>query len=220
MLGVAVRQLIPMLEPRTVSMQSRNGLRRIIAVFDHGRIQGRIRDVVSLCSLSDRHGFSADRDEPVRGGVVRLLVIGGPSTVVWTVVAIVIDAIERVRSRWPRPHVGIERCEIVAPTRADAYAATAVRVKAVILGVVAAPFHFVPRAVLRASGHAVSRLGSSNVLPTLAATAAALSCNQVALIDRSFCPAIASTQPHPVVPGLLRNRSDHCVVVEPLSNGN
>src|SRR5215469_7640127 len=66
-------------------------------------------------------------------GIARLLPGGRPTAVLGRVIAVVVDAVERVGSRGARAHVGEERHEVVAPALAylDAAAAVAREIRAV-----------------------------------------------------------------------------------------
>ena len=78
-----------------------------------------------------------------------------PSAITWLVVAVVVDAVDRVIGRRFLPHVGIERLERIAPAVAHANAASAVVVKGVIVSVVAPHLHPDPSAILNGFFHAV-----------------------------------------------------------------
>src|SRR5665213_482869 len=71
----------------------------------------------------------------------------GPNAVAWLIVAVVVLAFERQASR-TRPHVAVERRDIVAPLVAHRDAASAVVLVVLVVGVVATVLRAAPCAVL------------------------------------------------------------------------
>lgn len=78
-----------------------------------------------------------------------------PFAVLWTVWAVVVDALKRVVGRWPRADVGIEGGERLNPRRTNRNASSAVVLEGFRSRVQAAVLHRSPRLVLWRSRHAV-----------------------------------------------------------------
>lgn len=65
------------------------------------------------------HRASCCLNEDVSPAIVSLLSLRCPPAIPRFVVAIVVDAIERVRRRWPRSHISQESREVITPRFAD-----------------------------------------------------------------------------------------------------
>lgn len=136
---------------------------------------------------------------PTGASVKGLFASCGPTAVIRRIVAIIVDAIERVFWRWARPHVAVKRHEVIAPTLADIDTPTAVIGVIRSLLVEATRLHASPCLVFW-------RLTPSLTLPVperprcqqLASETAAtvgLSISETAQTDDRDCPAIALTLP-------------------------
>ncbi len=99
--------------------------------------------------MAGRKRFPAERNKPRSTRVTGLLARRRPTTIVWRVVSIGIDAIEGMLRRGPRPHVSEEGREVL-PALAHAYAAAAVAGVADVGRILAALFHAAPNLVLSA----------------------------------------------------------------------
>src|SRR6188474_1581748 len=98
----------------------------------------------------------ADAKWGLAATVVGLRELVCPSAVPGLVVAVAVNAVEGVRRRWSRPHVG-EEVDEQRPSLAHLDSAPAV-VSVGVESLVAAPrFHYAPDAVLGAARHSVSR---------------------------------------------------------------
>ena len=84
------------------------------------------RDAQLSGPLSNGQGSTAVRYKAVRTLVVRLLLTGGPHTVLWRVPSVIVTALNRVRIGRGISHVGVEVLEAFQPTIADSDSASAV----------------------------------------------------------------------------------------------
>src|ERR1700743_3710434 len=80
--------------------------------------------------------------------VVELLALRRPATVRRLVIAIIVDAVNRMLIRRPRSHIAIESLEACSPAFADADSAPSVMSKHAALWICAALDHFRPNSVL------------------------------------------------------------------------
>lgn len=108
-----------------------------------------------LADRSKRALFSVVHDKNSPTLVSRLFGAGGPTAVTWLVGAIVVDAVHRVVATWPRPHVGSERREIIAPAITHGNPSAAVPRIGDLLGVQASVLYRRPDLVLQRSGLSV-----------------------------------------------------------------
>lgn len=92
-----------------------------------------------------------------RALIVRLLQAGRPAAVARLIVAVVVDAIERMQERGARAHVGVEGGERVPPAIADGDAAAAVIRPRGVRATETAAFHGAPRFVF---GRALQAVGA------------------------------------------------------------
>jgi hypothetical protein len=122
-------------------------------------------DADALRPFANSQRLSTACYQPRLPRVAELLFLRGPAAVARLVVAVVVDAIERVASGRPWAYVSEERHEIV-PLTADTDAATAVVVVLRVALVAAALFHAVPHYVLGGSGEAVSAVHSKQYSTT------------------------------------------------------
>jgi hypothetical protein len=146
----------------------------------------------------------------VRGlRVSRLLGGSGPSAIRRFVVAVVVDAIQRVSLGWSASHIGKERFKGIAPTVTDRNAAPAVSFVVIMFRVVTAGLHALPDFVF-GGGLSHGRLAvllvraSLAVLPSSAAARLDTSGPQKARPRRSLAPAVASAEP--LISDALNNR--------------
>lgn len=71
------------------------------------------------CPVLKALGNPVNSNHPVSSGVSSLFLLCSPSAVLWAVVSIVVDAVNRVLGRWPRPHV-LDKClKRVSPSFTD-----------------------------------------------------------------------------------------------------
>lgn len=86
---------------------SQFGYRRIyrLTPCDDSVVQLQVWDAKMARRLRDGHPLSVDIDVDVPAGVIRLLPTRGPSAIGWLVVAVIVDAIQRVIRRRSLTHV-------------------------------------------------------------------------------------------------------------------
>jgi hypothetical protein len=99
--------------------------------------------------LLHRHGLSIESHPPIVALVSVLLNSRGPSAVARFVMAVIIDAIQRVLWRWPTTHIREKAREVVLPFAAHGYPAPSVSVVARIGFSEAASLHGYPYRVFR-----------------------------------------------------------------------
>lgn len=120
-----------------------SGLGRLAHAFEPARVP---------CLTTGAFGALAPVGQ--RPAILRLLLPGRPAAVARLVVAVVVDALQRVTVR-ARPHVLQEGGETIAPPTADGNATPAIPAVIGMLGVRAPLAHLVPDAIKRASGQPV-----------------------------------------------------------------
>jgi len=142
------------------------------------------------------------RKGDVASRVVALLDLGCPAAVCRLVVAIVIDAVDRM-ARWARSHVAQERGERLPPFVAHGDATPAVvrerlstRVKAAALGVLPGTVFARPSPI---DGRTMDSRARLRLFPLQAATTFLTAASQIAAQSRNSQPAIAAADPVPVV---------------------
>ena len=138
-----------------------------------------------------------------RSLVSALLALGCPSAIARLVVTVVVNAVYRVLSRWPRPHVGQEVLKLL-PALTDSNAAPAVVRVLVAFGVVAALTHSVPGVVF--VGIVAAMLGfvlNSNFALETSATARVANAQVPSIYDSSLA-AVALAKPV-FAPGVFKN---------------
>lgn len=122
--------------------------------------------------------------------IAGLLAFGGPATVAWFVMAVVVDALDRVRGRRLRPHVGEKGREVVAPAIADRDTAATVIGVVVRVLIEAARFHSGPRDIL------AGLLARARVpMCRRAAAGRRVADPQVCSANRGIAPAVAAADP-------------------------
>lgn len=117
------------------------------------------------------HCFAAERQMSRQRRVVHLLSLRGPSTVMRSVRAVVVLAIEAVFGRWLRSHVLQELAKVGSPFGADRDAARSVKLIATRVCVQAPRLHCLPNSVFRSPGSSVRPLGRWKVHEARAAAA-------------------------------------------------
>src|SRR5258708_12147525 len=99
----------------------------------------------------DGQSASARRMHRFWAPVEGLLRLRGPAAVAGFVVAVVLDAVDRVLRRRSRPHVRVERRVVVEPTIAHQDAAASVVLVALVVRIEAAFLHRTPDCIFRRS---------------------------------------------------------------------
>ena len=97
--------------------------------------------------LSHRQTYPANGQIVIRPRVVGLLLACGPSHVAGFVMSGAIDAVYRVATGWPGPHVRKKVRERLSPSITHAYPASAVPGKVLLPWVLASAYHRLPCAV-------------------------------------------------------------------------
>lgn len=128
-----------------------------------------------------------------RSLIHRLLMRRGPSTVAGIVIAVVVDAINRMRRGRFRSHIGVEQREGIAPAFTDSNTAPTVALERGVASIRASVLHGVPRSVLTASP-ALPVLGQESAL---AATTRG-NCHAGQMTGADDVTAAAITQADPV----------------------
>ena len=100
-------------------------------------------DSVPLGKFSDHVLDPFNEDKPGAPLVSLLLLSGCPARVLWSVVSIVVDAIQRVTVR-TRTHVRSKLMKVSDPFIANLYTPPAVVLVLAVVRIVAAPFHALP----------------------------------------------------------------------------
>lgn len=131
----------------------------------------------------------------VRAFIVRLLARCRPAAVARLVVAVVIDAVNRMAG-WAASHICHERHVVIAPAVTDHNAAPAVVLETLNVRVVAAGLHRAPRAVLSRSPRLAMRgRCRARLLFVKTPARACFMTAQVHLQDGAFRAAVAATEP-------------------------
>ena len=121
-----------------------------------------VRKTESVSPDTKRERLSEIGQESIGATVVRLLSTSCPAAIVGGVWAVIVDAVERVATRWPGAHVGVERREVVQPPVAHFNAPTAIEVVSGAPKVVTAVFGLFPCGELTAVAHAVGSDGRNS----------------------------------------------------------
>lgn len=147
--------------------------------------QGAFQRPAALQSVQQRVGTQAASSRPLRQivrlavkcqAVIRALVVHlldacRPAHIARFVMAVRIDAVNRMLARWTKTDVRQKRREVIAPFIADADAAPAVMPKAFVRWIIASLFHLAPRPVFGRLAHAVGGEPSHlNLTPQAPAT--------------------------------------------------
>lgn len=132
--------------------------------------------------------------------VSRLLLRCCPTTITERVMAVVVDAVERMTRRWATAHVGQERLIRPAPLQADPNATPAVSCVSDVLGIVATGLHALPDFVLwrclAPRAFAVSLVRATTAVFSLhAAAALGVSGHEVSGPCANRTSAVATTKP-------------------------
>ncbi len=128
-------------------------------------------------------------------GIARLLRWGGPSHVARLVIAVVVDAVNRMVRRWLASHVLKERHELVAPSFTDGDASSTVAGEVLIVGVVAPRSHSIPLGIFWALAHPVRSVRSRCAFAHKASAGLRLLVAQRASFSVSGIAAIALAAP-------------------------
>lgn len=191
LLRPSVQRLVPRYELGTVSSQPSDRHRRLNAISDDGCPQRTVRHTELSRSVRHGHAFTADRDQTVRRRVVGLLSVGRPSAVVRSVIAIVVDAFNRMIVGRPLAHIREKLCEVSAPSFAYANTSCAVGVKACVASVVTTLLHVEPHTIFRRACSAVRSSHSNRSFRSIASAASRIPCQQIATYHNDRTTAVA-----------------------------
>lgn len=100
-------------------------------------------------------GFAVKLDDAIIALVVGLLCRRGPSAIVRPIVAVCVDAVNRIVASWAWPHVGVEVIKRFTPTVAHLHTSFAIKVVLRIVWVGASLVHVAPRLIFWRAGHAM-----------------------------------------------------------------
>lgn len=129
--------------------------------------------------------------------IVGLFCRSGPAAILWTVIAIVINAIKRVGRSWSRSHVGKKLLKAMPPL-ADLDAAPTVPGIACVLGVRAARLHALPYMIFCGGMPPMlpgASADASDVLEMQTAAAFCIARSEIGSICYHLGSALARTQP-------------------------
>jgi hypothetical protein len=130
-----------------------------------------------------------------RPSISCLLYLRSPSAILRTVGAVVVDAVDAVRRRWPGAHVGVKRLK-ARPPLTDRDPAPAVIAVDVALRTQASAAHVLPDPVLRsAMRQSVSAMGIARRLEHEAAARDRVTAPEAVSNDRSLIPTVATADP-------------------------
>ncbi len=154
-----------------------------------------LRQPCSHQPLSERAPFAVELDEPTAPPIVGLYPNQHPAAVPWRVMTVVVNAFQRVQRRRSRPHVAVERCEILAPRIAhrDA-AATIVRIVCPFR-ITASRLHARPHSVLGDVRQSVRSIETTKSLPVQTPATLRVAGVQIDGADHGHFAARASTLP-------------------------
>lgn len=99
--------------------------------------------------LGDRHGATVPFDDAIRPAIVRLLNACCPAHVTRFVIAVIVDALDRMSSCWFRPHIVREGDKRFSPLIADGDSARSVSGETVGCRQMAAIIHAAPNSIRR-----------------------------------------------------------------------
>jgi hypothetical protein len=123
-----------------------------------------------------------------------LLIVGSPTTVVWFVIAIIVDTINRMRGTWLSAHIGKKIAKDM-PTLADLNAAAAVVFEPWIIRISASGTHGNPRTIFRRHFVTTSlAVNASELLYSMPACACVTVAQTISSHD-CLLAAVAKTEP-------------------------
>lgn len=143
--------------------------------------------------ILQRSCFIPKGDPNVRTFIPGLFRVGGPTTVFWTVVSVVVFAFNTVVFRWFKTHVRQEGFKTVTPLGADRNPSPPIILEHFGFGIGATLDHRLPRRVFGQMEMVQAMLVLVGVLVT--ATTLCFSVAQMAAPDHGFLPASAETAP-------------------------
>lgn len=153
--------------------------------------QAREREAVFVRPIADALSFSKGSDLAGRSAVAGLFPGRAPSAILWRVITVCVDAVQRVIRRGARPHVGEKRFKGSRPSVTDGNSSCPVILVAVHARVKASSFHCSPYAVFGAVSQIMSAPHIAHAF-TSKTTAGFRAFAHVMDWNRDFCAAIAA----------------------------
>ena len=98
----------------------------------------------SLGPFGQTERFSLERDDSVCPFVSALMAWDGPATIFWSVITIIVDAIQGVLGRWFWSHVSKELREVIEPFLTNADASSSIIVPTGMAFIATSFFHACP----------------------------------------------------------------------------
>ena len=118
-----------------------------------------------------------------------------PADITRLVVAVAVDAVDGVRGRRLRPHVGKKRLELIAPSFAHGDATSTIASKVLIFWIRTACAHRVPLSIFRRTAHAVRSIHVSGKFTRQTSTRLCMAVSQMCAINGAESTAIAGAMP-------------------------
>lgn len=169
-------------------------------------IQGFITNSTFFRPFGQRLALPVELNPTGSSCVAELLFIGFPTAVLWSVVAVIIDASKSLFA-WPWTHMRDKISEGITPSRTNLNPSPAVMFELLVLRVVTAVNHVVPRLILRCSGFAMSHVHRPCIISSETSATARFAVAESFSEYANTIAAGAITEPCNAVSSIQKNRS-------------
>ena len=110
-----------------------------------------------LCPFHKRQHFTIQGEKTAPTGIALLFLAGGPSTIFWRVIAIVIDSVQCITRAWFRAHISKKVLKAFLPSVTYLNSTASPISKIRLTHIIASAFHGYPGTVFRSFGRAMSK---------------------------------------------------------------
>lgn len=114
--------------------------------------------------VSGDHSSAFELNMPILARVSSLLSFRRPPTILWLIVAVIINAVNR-KTFGARPHVGVEGGERISPSFTNCNSSVSIIFIGRIIGIFASLNHSYPHSILRSMGQAVRGISANANIP-------------------------------------------------------
>lgn len=163
------------------------------AVFNT-RVDRSARNSCIFFPVFKRLRFSAKCDMPIISAISLLFFLCSPSTVLFTIMPVIINSIQRMFWRWSIAHILVKILELV-PTLTDFNPTPTVKGVSDIILIFATIYHCSPSAIYFCVRHSVCYVYFLDTINLITAAACRLFATKIATSYNAFCTAVTSAQP-------------------------
>lgn len=164
-----------------------------IALYPH--FYAAARDAEFARPFCQCSSYSLVGNQMIVSFVVSLLKAISPPAIIWRIVSIIVNALNRMTRRWSLPHVGVKILEGIDPAVAHGYTTTAVSWICRNVRVCTSRFYVRPTSVLRRLYHAVGCVYSARFFSNKTSTASSMPASQMAAGSDYSTSTFADTVP-------------------------